>query len=349
MKKHTLRWLLVILAFATIGCEKTDNRLDWLIPEDEVRDGGPGKDGIPSVDNPQFTTVDAIDFLDDNDLVIGVKVGSEIKAYPHTILDWHEIVNDIIEDRALAITYCPLTGTGIGWERRVDGQLTSFGVSGLLYNSNLIPYDRATDSNWSQMELRSVSGDLSGIRIETYPVVETSWETWKVMFPNSLVMTTSTGFSRDYDRYPYGDYSTNHDNLIFPVSRDDGRLDRKVRGLGIIVGESSKFYPVSTFNSAHPGYIADEVGGMEVIVIGKEAHNYVVAFDRRLSDGSLLEPLASPGPKGSVLTDVEGNEWNLFGEAISGPRAGEQLRAVESYIGYWFAWGAFYPDIQLDQ
>ena len=125
---------------------------EWLIPEGLVRDGGPGKDGIPAISDPKFTQASAVDYLKDEDLVIGLKYNEEIKVYPHIILDWHEIVNDEIDEFAFALTYCPLTGTAINWNRKLNGITTTFGVSGLLYNSNLIPYDRETDSNWSQMQ-----------------------------------------------------------------------------------------------------------------------------------------------------------------------------------------------------
>jgi hypothetical protein len=141
---------------------------EWSIPREQVLDGGPGKDGIPSIDQPQFTSASAVGFLDPDDLVLGIKVGEEVRAYPHPILDWHEIVNDQVADRFVAITYCPLTGTGVAWNRELDGAVTTFGVSGLLYNSNMIPYDRESDSNWSQILLESVNGQRLGQSIETF-------------------------------------------------------------------------------------------------------------------------------------------------------------------------------------
>lgn len=134
----------------------------WSIPVDQVLDGGPGKDGIPALINPELVPKEAINFLNENDLVLGFKLGSDIRAYPYAILDWHEIIKDNIGVVSVAITYYPLTGTGIGWDRFLDESETTFGVSGLLYNTNLIPYDRATDGNWSQLLNESVNGNLIG-------------------------------------------------------------------------------------------------------------------------------------------------------------------------------------------
>lgn len=320
---------------------------EWLIPQSEVFDGGPGKDGIPSIENPKFTVASSVDFLLPDDLVLGIKVGEDIRAYPHPILDWHEIVNDEIGGLPLAITYCPLTGTGIGWVRRVNGKTTTFGVSGLLYNANLLPYDRATDSNWSQILLKGVNGELMGEDIETYPMMETSWASWKAMFPDSKVLNTQTGFSRNYGNYPYGSYRTNHDLLIFPISPDDTRLPRKERGLGVIFDGEAKFYPLAKFESVTAVH-QDAFRGRELVVVGSQTQNFLAAYERRLPDGTLLEfeALSQSGTP-VVMQDQEGNRWNVFGEAVSGPRAGTKLLPTQSFIGYWFSWGAFYPRVEI--
>ena len=199
---------------------------EWLIPVNEVRDGGPGKDGIPSIDKPKFTDVASVNYLADDDLVFAFRVDNEIHVYPHRILDWHEIANDEVGGFPIAINYCPLTGTGMGWDRIIDGKETTFGVSGLLYNSNIIPYDRKTDSNWSQIRLECVNGELSGTKPVIHQLVETTWATMRAMYPEAQVLTLETGFSRDYNRYPYGAYRE-QENLFFPVSRTDGRLPRE--------------------------------------------------------------------------------------------------------------------------
>ena len=324
---------------------------DWSIPSCQVFDGGPGKDGIPSVDGPVFFPVTNTEYLSDDDLVIGMTMDGEIKAYPHPVLDWHEIVNDEIGSKAVAITYCPLTGTAIGWDRTVNGKVTTFGVSGLLYNTNLIPYDRETDSNWSQILLKSVEGPQKNERLTTYHLVETTWGTWRKMFPNSMVMSTETDFDRDYGRYPYGDYRTNHNNLIFPISNEDGRFDRKERGMGVLIEDQAKFYNLFDFADAEIVVEDDVFMGEELVVVGSQEHNFISVFHRTLPDGTTLDfsPVDLQGEEigAIIMQDSEGNDWNLLGIAENGPRAGTRLSAPESFIGYWFAWATFYPDIEV--
>ncbi|MEO0897516.1 MAG: DUF3179 domain-containing protein [Bacteroidota bacterium] len=222
---------------------------EWLIPSTRVFDGGPGKDGIPSLENLVFRLADRVDFMAPEDLVIGFRVGDDIRAYPHKILDWHEIVNDDVDDQVFtSITYCPLTGTASAWNREIGGKVTTFGVSGLLYNTNLMPYDRETDSYWSQMRFDCVNGSSIGQEIEVQMIVETSWNTWLNLYPNSIVLTPETGFNRNYQQYPYGDYRTNDNNIIFPLEYDDQRLPRKERVHAVILDGVAKAYPLPIFN-----------------------------------------------------------------------------------------------------
>lgn len=326
------------------GTSSPNTNSDWLIPQNNVLDGGPGKDGIPALDAPNFIKVDQVDFLDDDDLVIGFKVGDEVRAYPHPILDWHEIINDEVGNIRVAITYCPLTGTGIGWDRDLDSGTTTFGVSGLLYNTNLIPYDRGTDSNWSQMLLQAVQGEMAGTSIKTHQVLETSWKTWQKLYPQSKVVSTDTGWSRNYDRYPYGDYRTNNNALFFPVSVNDQRLPAKERVLGIVTErKAAKAYRFNSFPQTGVGIRKDVFSGSNLILVGSQEHNFLQAYVQ--PDDLAFEAIQDELPV--VMQDNEGNRWNLFGEAISGPRAGQQLEETRSFIGYWVAWGAFYEGLEI--
>lgn len=371
MKRQTRAGLhAAVIALATIlflGCsDKVDTSLNpdgtrnsggggsiggdqsgWLIPVNEVFDGGPGKDGIPALLNPPMILPAEATYLKEFDLVIGLKVGSDIRAYPHAILDWHEIINDQIGGKPYAITYCPLTGTSIGWGRMLNGQETTFGVSGLLFDTNLMPYDRLTNSTWSQMRLQSVNGSLIGQFAETTPMVETTWKTWKSLYPQTRVVGTNTGFSRPYGTFPYirggSDYRDDNGFLLFPVANDDTRLPRKDRVLGLVVGEMSKVYKISDF-PASVGTINDTFNGLPVVAVGSNGDNFGMVFSRRLSDSTLLtfSPLTGSFP--AVMADNEGTKWDLFGRALDGARVGTQLFHPESYIAYWFAWGAFHPD-----
>ncbi len=348
--KNTIFILSLVLC---IACSKNSDINDtpvapnnqntnWLIPQAEVLDGGPGIDGIPSIDNPKFNTVDRIDFLKDNDLVVGIIDEGMVKAYPHPILDWHEIVNDVVNDKNVALTYCPLTGTGVAWDRNVNGNITEFGVSGKLYNTNLIPYDRETGSYWSQMRLDCVRGDLVETKISTFHSIETTWKTWKTAYPNSLVLDTNTGFSRNYERFPYGDYRTNHNNIIFPVSKTDRRLPAKERVLAIITDNQKRVYSIELFTENK--VITDQINDEEIIVIGSKADNFVVAYKN--IEGSNWSYVENQLP--IIATDQLGNTIDLSGKITDGPNANNQLQPVSTqFMGYFFAFGTFYIDIDI--
>jgi len=342
-----------------IGCEKDNsgqdnsgqdpdqdvNASEWLIPKDQVLDGGPGKDGIPAIQNPDFIPASQAAYLSDEDLVLGFVDGDEARAYPHPILDWHEIVNDDINSHSVSVIYCPLTGTGIGWDRMINNTKTTFGVSGLLYNSNIIPYDRATDSNWSQLLLKSVQGPLAGTSAKTHNLVETTWETWKKLYPSTWVLSANTGHNRSYGRYPYGTYKTDN-RLIFPVSNDDNRLHQKERVLALIANQQARAYRFESFGEGI-SMITDEFDDKKIVVAGSNQLNLMVAFYRELASGTLLDfdPVLHELPV--ILVDHEGTRWDVFGRGVDGPRAGQQLDQPVQMMGYWFAFAAFYPDVSI--
>ncbi len=344
MKTFILPALLLFGLVFVASCSK--DRLDedeWTIPTDDVRDGGPGKDGIPSVDAPRFSDADAVTYLTDADLVVGIVVDGEARAYPHPILDWHEIVNDEIRGTHLSITYCPLTGTAIAWDRFLDGEVTTFGVSGLLFESNLIPYDRKTNSHWSQMRLDCVNGPLVGQRIPTFPIVETTWATWKAMYPETKVLTTETGFDRNYGLYPYDDYRTNDQYFLFPITTPDERLSAKERVHGVRVNDQAKVYRFDAFQSGTT-LIRDNFAGEDIVVAGNAQENWIVSFKVPVGTGD-LEAVVGEGPV--IMADTAGNHYDVLGQVIDGPDMGTQLQATDSYIGFWFAWATFFPSPEI--
>lgn len=372
MKKYINLMLFFVFALFVIACAKDetagnpeqpdpgnggDPPIDpnqnngWLIPQNEVLDGGPGKDGIPALTNPEFVEASAVDYLSNDDLVLGYFDGNEARAYPHSILDYHEIVNDDFDELSIAVIYCPLTGTGIGWDRKLGETKTTFGVSGLLYNSNIIPYDRLSDSYWSQIQLRGVRGTYADTIAKTYNLLETTWKNWKEMYPNTSVVSTNTGHSRNYNVYPYGSYRTSN-QLIFPVSHHDGRLHRKQRVLGVLISGKAIAYDFERFSAGGQNsnviLVNDFFNGKDVVVATNEAKDFAVAFDKDL-DGTTLEFSPTSEPLPAVMQDNEGTVWDVFGRGLSGPRQGEQLSTFTQFIGYWFAWAAFYPDIELYQ
>jgi len=177
-----------------------------------------------------------------------------------------------------------------------------------------MPFDRATDSYWSQMSHKCVNGPLSGTEINTFQVIEMDFN--------------STGFNRNYQLYPYGDYRTNNASLIFPVSNTDTRVASKERVLGVVVNEEVMTYRFNSFDSQEVNVVENQFQGTDLVVIGSQDQNFLVAYENRLADGTKLTFEAVQGELPIVMQDNEGNRWDLFGEAIEGPRQGTKLPEV---------------------
>ncbi|NOX65006.1 MAG: DUF3179 domain-containing protein [Chlorobi bacterium] len=341
---------ILLLVVLLIGCEDSVNTTtkfssDWLVPQDEVFDGGPGRDGIPALSNPNFVGNSSINFMKNNDLIIGVKLDGEIRGYPHPILDWHEIINDQINDNYFSVTYCPLTGSAINYNRDLNGNITTFGVSGLLYNTNLIPYDRATNSNWSQMKLLCVNGKLIGKTPEIFNSIETNWSTWQKIFPDAKVVSSNTGYDRNYSNYPYGNYKSDN-NLLFPVSGSNNKFPKKERVHGIILENRTIAFRFNSFSSGISS-ITQKIDGKGIIIVGSAPDKFIVSYYTNLPNGNNISLTAVQNKLPIILTDNEGNYWDIFGQAVEGPRLGQRLKQTKSFIAYWFAWVAFYPNIEV--
>lgn len=360
MKKYILKLILMLLIFScsSIANDNDQNGIggsssmpdngitdsnSWLIPINEIRDGGPGKDGIPSIDSPNFTNVNDVDFLNDNDLVIGIINDNEIKAYPHIIMDWHEVTNDQIGDDFVTINYCPLTGTAFAWESVANGTRSTFGVSGLLYNANLILYDRNTDSNWSQLGSECVNGELIGSKPNLLDVVETDWKTWKALYPDSKILNRQTGFSRTYGISPYGNYATNNDFFIFRPDIINPALPNKERVYCIIDDNTSKVYQFSNFTGGK--VIKDSLNEKDYLIVGNEF--IINAFELSPEYANTNFQYEYRDAEKTIFTDDSGNAWSIFGEVISGPNTGESLVKTKSVVSYWFAIAAFYPNPEI--
>ena len=255
------------------------NNQEWNIPTELIFDGGPGRGGIPSLDDPNFVSIDEMTIMEPNDLIIGIKIGDVVKAYPHKIMDWHEVANDIIGEQEYVLSYCPLTGTAIAWGLDENTGNSFFGVSGLLYNSNLIMFDRVTGSNWPQMLMESAQGSLRGNEAQNLPLFEMTWDTFTTIYPEGLVLNENTGFSRNYLDYPYGSYLTNS-GLLFEVANIDGRLHPKQRVLGVKIGEETKAYQISRFDGDIQ-IINDTVANSDIVIIGSSNSRMGVAFNRK--------------------------------------------------------------------
>ncbi len=347
----TKNFLLFICLTLSFGCNKGETTFAgtpniWLIPELEVYQGA-GKDNIISIDNPQFKTIEATNFLDDDNLVAVLQVGDEIKAYPHAMLNLHEIINDEIAGIPVMINYSPFTGTGMAWERTIDGQITTFGVSGLLYNSNLMPYDRNTQTTWSQLEFKGVNGTLLGKPAIVHSMIEMTWKTYKTLFPTGKVLSNNTGFEVVYGDYPFFDYRTNNDYFIFPVTVTDTRLPNKERVLGIIGANETKIYRFSNFaDKAAIQVLHDSFRGKRLAIFGSAEKGVMSAVFASLKDGTPVEFLSDIQENG-LLKDTNGNEWTILGKAVSGDLKGTQLEVPKSFMGYWFAFAIFYPNLAI--
>ena len=236
----------------------------YIIHPEKIQSGGPPKDGIPSIDNPIYVTVKEADFwIEDNELVLAIIYKGVKRVYPLQIMVWHEIVNDNIAGDPVLITYCPLCGSGIAFEGTIDGEAVEFGTSGKLYNSNLVMYDRKTDTYWTQIDGLAVVGELTGTKLTPISIDTVVWRDWKEAHPDSEVLSQVTGFDRPYGRDPYGSYYEDS-YLLFPVEEEDERIHPKTVIFGIEVNGVYKAYREDDLKEL--GAIKDTVGDVRVKV-----------------------------------------------------------------------------------
>lgn len=243
---------------------------DALVPVEQIHQGGPPRDGIPAIDNPEFVSPDEAGFLQEQDRVLGMDLNGIQKAYPVKILNHHEIVNDRFGDRKVVVTFCPLCGTGIAFAPEVNGKSLHFGVSGLLYNSDMLLYDRKTRSLWSQIMGKAISGPLRGTSLRTLPITHTTWRDWRQRHRDTRVLSTRTGHYRNYQRSPYGDY-TSSDDIYFPINHKSRRFHPKERVIGIEVNGKFRAYPFSELGKTG-GRITDQFNGITIYVTFDKAN-----------------------------------------------------------------------------
>jgi hypothetical protein len=283
---------------------------------ESVIPGGPPKDGIPSIDNPKYTSAaEGDEWLFPNDVVFGVDYKGFVAAYPQRILVWHEIVNEVIAGEMVSITYCPLTGSAIGFKGEyAPGVSAQFGVSGKLVNSCLVMFDRKSDSYWPQILGKAISGPARGIKLKEFPVVWTTWEKWRAVYPGTKVLSRDTGFFRNYGRGgdPYGSYLENNK--------------------GYYESERLFFRPLYRDDRLHPKKI--------VVGVRDERRNALAIVKDRLREKKAIE--AQLGGMNIVIT---------YNETLDSHEAKikETGQYLNSFDAFWFAWYAFYPNTQLLQ
>jgi len=274
MKKQTSKQLSLLLALLATGvilsrCLASGPFNDFdidnsSIPSTEIHQGGPPRDGIPSIDQPVFAYANQASHIKGQDRVLGLHRNGISKAYPISIMNWHEIVNDEIGGEAVVVTYCPLCGTGVAFSAYAGGRKLNFGVSGLLYNSDVLLYDRETESLWSQLLTRAVSGPMKDTALKLISLEHTSWADWQKRHPQTLVLSTDTGYSRNYNRDPYSGYEDSH-GIFFPVSHRDPRYHPKERVLGIEIDGQFRAYPFAELSRTE-GIIRDKFNAKELVI-----------------------------------------------------------------------------------
>ncbi|HSF19139.1 MAG TPA: DUF3179 domain-containing protein [Vicinamibacteria bacterium] len=315
-------------------------RFVFRIRAEEIEWGGVNKDGIPALDRPGFVPAHAATYLKDDERVFGVFLAGEAKAYPHRILDAHEMANDVVGGRHVTLSYCTLCGSGILFDgehpSREGKEPFTFGSSGLLYRSNKLMYDRPTNSLWNNLTGEPVVGRLaeSGIRLEKRPLVVSTWGDWRKRHPTTLVLDINgTGFDRDYTRSPYEDYFAS-DETMFPVWLRNDSLRVKEWIFGLIVNGRPKAYPIELLKSER--VVHDRLGGTSLVLVTSPDSGAVRAYEAG-------ERQFAFGEDAGVLVERKTRErWRVEEEALVSP-SGESLPRLSGHNAFWFGWYAFFP------
>ena len=328
------------------------------VPYSDVLSGGPPKDGIPAIDHPLFVPVAEADgWLAAHEPVVLVEAGGVAKAYPLQVLTWHEIVNDEVGGVPISVTFCPLCNTAIGFEREFDGQVLDFGTTGRLRYSNLIMYDRQTETWWQQATGGGIAGTYAGSRLAFYPANIVSWQEFRDRYPDAEVLSRQTGYRRAYGRNPYAGYDdVRNSPFLYRGPRTPDELLPMARVLTVDRDEEAVAYPYDTL--AQVRVINDTVAQLPIVVLwqpgtasaldsGSIAAGRDVgtgaAFGREL-DGRILD---FEWRDGAMRDRQTASTWSLLGEATAGPLAGSRLDAVVSINHFWFSWAAFRPETRI--
>lgn len=325
---------------------------------DELIDGGPGKDEIPSINNPTFVSQDeASDWLQPNEPVIALEIGGIARAYPIQILIWHEIANDIISDTPVSVTFCPLCYSAIVFNRRLNDKVYEFGVSGILRHSDMIMFDRQTETLWQQFSGEAIVGDLTGEQLRILPSRLISFQQFRSSYPNAPVLSKNTGYNRNYGENPYAGYD-DIDNTPFLLSKENlsGKLPPMEKVIGVRTDKGIRAYPYSVTKRDH--VIHDEIGGTPVVIF--HVDGMASALDSRVISNSRDDGATgvfSPILDGNILQfeykdneimDTQtGSKWNISGQSIDGLLKGNRLDTKTYGDHFSFAWFVFYPETSL--
>ncbi len=302
------------------------------VPLNEIVGGGPPKDGIPSIDNPKFVSIPSVaEFLNDEEPGLAVEIDGISRFYPYQILVWHEIVNDTFKSKRVLITYCPLCLSGIVFDPAVNGERVEFGTSGKLWNSNLVMYDRKTDSLWSQILGEAIVGEMTGTKLAILPSDMIRFGDYKKKYPQGEVLSRDTGTTRFYGQDPYGDYYTTP-GTFFSVKNKDNRLQEKDFVLGIVVdGKAKAYFPPAI---KQKGEITDQFAGKIIVARYEQDIDAVRLF--------------SASTEGRSSSGGEGGSPPSPGFGRAGASGGKKkLERINPFAAFWFSWAAAHPDTEL--
>jgi hypothetical protein len=327
------------------------------VPFSEIMSGGPPKDGIRAIDTPQFIGAGAADgWLKPREPVILFVHSGDARAYPIQILIWHEIVNDAVGGLPVAITFCPLCNTAIAFDRRDQKRTLDFGTTGKLRFSDLVMYDRQTESWWQQATGQAIVGELSGAQLIPLPAQTISWQTFKEAFPGGKVLSRNTGYDRPYGENPYVGYDDISASPFLYRGPKDPRLRPVERVVTVSLGGEDVAYPFSVLERV--GVVNDTVGGQKIVVLFEKG--VTSALDRRsipqsrdIGTAGVFERTVAGraltfAAAGGRFSDAQtGSTWTILGAAIAGPLAGAHLASVVHGQHFWFAWAVFRPKTRI--
>ena len=332
--------------FRVLAFWEVDPRFQWwfyrgmphTIRLDEIMWGGVKVDGIPPLEHPAVIKAEEASYLGGNNVVFGVYLNGEARAYPKRILAWHEMANDTVGGVDVSLAYCTLCGSAILYDQKIGGWQSDFGTSGFLYRSNKLMYDRKTRSLWSTFEGVPVTGKLvgSGLQLNRLPIVTTTWKAWREAHPSTTVLSIETGHKRDYgEGAAYRDYFSSH-KLMFPVPFDDQRLKNKQEVLTLLLGGEAAAFDIS-FLRKNPLH-HDKVGRLTVAVLTDRS-----GANRVYNSGATV---FFEWNQESLLTDKQGRTWKVTEDALIGPYE-ERLPRLAAHRAFWFGWHAQFPNTRL--
>ncbi len=334
----------------------TDAFPEALVDRALIVSGGPPPDGIPAIDDPTFVDVDSVDWLDDAEAVLVLELDDRTRIYPAQILMWHEIVNDEIDGRPVTVTFCPLCNSGVAFDRTVrlpsgETAILDFGTSGSLYQSAMVMYDRQTESLWTHFDARAVIGELVGIELDRIPLNTTAWSDARDAHPDAEVLA-KPGSGRDYGRNPYTGYDQSDGPIggFFNGAVDD-RLPAMTRVVGIESDETA--IAITLDRVAEAGVESLDFDGRRLVLwhepgLASSLEAATVADGRDIGAVGVFVSDDSFERTADGFVDTATNStWNIFGEAVSGPRTGEQLTSPSKIDTFWFAWSTYHPDTTL--